>query len=561
MAALLTALAVAGCSNAPPPPLVSSPVARTTPTKASELNQIVVGMDSVVGGYNPHTLADQSTVTTALSSLLLPSVFRIAPDGNPQLDTTLMLSAQVTKTEPYTVSYTLRREAAWSDSAPIAAEDFVYLWQHMRSEPGVVDPAGYRLISNIASRDSGKTVEVSFAKPYPGWRSLFGGLMPAHLLKDAPGGWPAVLADSFPATGGPFAVRTLDRDRGEIQLERNDRYWDKPVPLDRVVLRKADPRQTADALGNGDNQAAVVWADAIAVNLINSAKAPLTVKPVPRPEVARLVLRPVSPRLTDLRVRSAIVAALDRNSLIAVGTGNGPSAQLRADAQVAFPSRSGYAATIPQGAPPAAQDLAAVDRLMTEAGYARLDGLWAKDGKVLTLNLAVQSDRVPYASLAAQVQHQLAAVGIQAKLNAVSGDQLYGQQLARTQADNGVDGDGSVDLAVVPSVDAGDPAALLATEFGCRAALPDASTQVPGNLSGSCDQALQPTIDAALTGEMLLSDALAKVEPVLWQQAVSVPLFQIADLLAVRQDVSGVDTGAPLAGVFSGAPNWRRANR
>ena len=51
-----------------------------------------------------------------------------------------MLSAEVTKAEPYTVTYRLRGDASWSDSAPIAAEDFVYLWEHMRDAPGVVDP-------------------------------------------------------------------------------------------------------------------------------------------------------------------------------------------------------------------------------------------------------------------------------------------------------------------------------------------------------------------------------------------------------------------------------------
>ena len=35
-------------------------------------------------------------------------------------------------------------------------------------------------------------------------------------------------------------VKTLDNDRGEVVLERNDRYWGEPATLDRIVLRRAE---------------------------------------------------------------------------------------------------------------------------------------------------------------------------------------------------------------------------------------------------------------------------------------------------------------------------------
>ena len=78
---------LAGCSNTPPPPVVGTVAPRpsTAPTKPGE---IVVGVDNITGGYNPHVLADQSTITTALSTMLLPSVFGPAPDGSPDLDRT-----------------------------------------------------------------------------------------------------------------------------------------------------------------------------------------------------------------------------------------------------------------------------------------------------------------------------------------------------------------------------------------------------------------------------------------------------------------------------------------
>ncbi|HEX9335244.1 MAG TPA: ABC transporter family substrate-binding protein, partial [Pseudonocardiaceae bacterium] len=131
------ALGLAACTAAPPPPLVESPAARTSATLATDTSQVVVGVDGIAGGYNPHELSDQSAVTTALSTLLLPSVFRTAPDGTPTLDHTLMVSAQVTSASPFTVVYQVRTDASWSDGTPIDAADFVYLRGQMTSQPGV----------------------------------------------------------------------------------------------------------------------------------------------------------------------------------------------------------------------------------------------------------------------------------------------------------------------------------------------------------------------------------------------------------------------------------------
>jgi ABC-type transport system substrate-binding protein len=534
---------LAGCSNTPPPPVVGTVAPRPSTASPAKPGEIVVGVDSIAGGYNPHVLADQSTITTALSTMLLPSIFRTAPDASPQLDRTLMVSAEVTKTEPYTVTYQLRGDAAWSDGAPIAAEDFVYLREQMRDEPGTADSAGYRLISDIKSEEGGKVVQVAFSAPYPGWRSLFGSLLPAHVLKDAPGGWDQVLESGFPATAGPFSIKQLDAARGEIVLERNERYWEQPAVADRVILRREDQPGRTDALRTGHDQLVVARTDSAGVSLLAALGDKVTVQAAPRPTVLTLLLRSTGQDLSDERVRTAIIQTLDRDALVKEGTGGGPGANFRADALVLAPSQAGYAST----GPPAHDPLAA-QQLLGQAGYSLASGIWTRAGRPLSVTLGAPADKEPYLSVAKEVQRQLVASGIQVKLVTPAADQLLKPVT-----------DAGADILVAPRPVGDNPASVLASVYGCPPAkTADIAGTPPGNIAGFCDQSLQPTIDAALTGTMSLADAIAIVEPRLWRQSVAVPVFQLADSVAVRSELSAGELTAPLNAPFSSAVTWQR---
>src|SRR5699024_2291433 len=100
------------CTSDPPPPVVASSSSPSSSLMTQEPSEISVSMNNIAGGYNPHNLADVSTVTQALSQLLLPSVFRPADDGTPELDENLMVSAEVTSEEPFTVTYRIRPDAS-----------------------------------------------------------------------------------------------------------------------------------------------------------------------------------------------------------------------------------------------------------------------------------------------------------------------------------------------------------------------------------------------------------------------------------------------------------------
>ena len=159
----------------------STETTKTVVPPPPKMSQIIMAIDWIGPGFNPHLQSDQSPVNAAISALVLPSSFRpIADPASPsgsrwELDPSLLLSADVTNQNPFTVTYKIRPEAQWTDNAPIAADDYWYQWRQMVSQPGVVDPAGYDLVTGVQSVDGGKTAVVTFARPYPAWRELFVG--------------------------------------------------------------------------------------------------------------------------------------------------------------------------------------------------------------------------------------------------------------------------------------------------------------------------------------------------------------------------------------------------
>jgi ABC-type transport system substrate-binding protein len=595
LAVLLTACAPAPAPAPAPPP----------PTPAPQPSQVVVAVDDIGPGFNPHLLAHQSPVTTALAGLVLPSVFRPDPTGALALDPTVAVSAQVIADGPFTVSYELNLEASWTSNAPIAAEDFVYLWQRMRDEPGVADAAGYGLITDVRSRAAGKAVDVVFAQPYPAWRTLFANLLPAHLLKDAPGSWTGALTNGLPASGGPFRVVSVDRARGEVLLTRNDQYWDTPAGLDQLLLRRLGGIALADALGVGDVDIALTEAGEAVRTALGGVQPPPRIQPTPLPVVTELALRTDGGLLADTRVRQALGALLDREAVRAAAA---PEA-LAADAFALAPSQSGYASTAPAG-PPARPDTAAARRLLDAAGWTRgADGRWRDGGEPVRLVVGAAAERPTDLEVAETVAAQLDAAGIDVTVVAPTGVELFGQQIVpptppssaatsstttsappstnpttATPAPSTVASPATttttasasptaappagvaVDIVVRPRTVGGDPATQLASSYGCADPVTPAGPPPRPAVPTTCTSALQPLLDELITAPdgPTASATRDAVEKLLWSQVPALPLFQPVSLLVSTPGadaVTNVGPGPLATGPLTGAQHWTEPPR
>ena len=429
-------------------------------------------------------------MNAAISSLVLPSSFRPVPDpASPtgsrwELDPTLLVSAEVTTDGPFTVTYKIRPEAQWTDNAPIGADDYWYLWRQMVSQPGVVDPAGYDLVTGVQSIEGGKTAVVTFSQPYPAWRELFNDILPAHIVKDIPGGFASGLARALPVTGGQFRVENIDPQREEIMLARNDRYWAQPARPDQLLFRRAGATAAlADSIRNGDTQVAQVHGGSSAFAQL-SAIPDVRTSRIVTPRVMQLTMRAQQPKLADVQVRKAILGLLDVDLLAAVGAGSDNTVTL-AQAQVRSPSDPGYTPT----SPPALSKEAAL-RLLGTAGYQLVPvdtppsptpgtpvpdddrGRITKDGVPLSLVIGVATNDPTSVAVANTAADQLRNVGIEASVLALDPVVLYGDALAQNR----------VDAIVGWHQAGGDLATALSSRYGCRAL---EATPVPTTAAGA----------------------------------------------------------------------------
>lgn len=398
--------ASSGGSSPAPSVSASSPV--TTP--AAEDPSLTIGLDAVVTGFNPYAIADASTATTAVAALTLPSVSVVDAAGRRQLDGTVVTSASVTSTDPFTVTYEISRAASWSDGTPVTAEDFRYLRDQLQQQTGVRGAAPYALITGIDSAAAGKQVRITFSTPVADWQSMFSPLLPAHILKDAPGGFLGGLSGGVPVTAGPYRFSGFDAVTGQITLRRNDKYWAAQPGPNGVVLRLGTPAELVAALGRGDVQAVLLEPGNTAAQQLSALIPPSDRTVVPLAASVTLVMDTTAGATASADVRRAIAAGLVPDVLDDAYTGSRPDGLLTEGSLVQLPAVDAAAGTRPPGV---FADPAAAAEALAAAGWERGAGAAVlKGGLPLTLTLGYPT-RVPaLARTARLIQTQLGRIGI-----------------------------------------------------------------------------------------------------------------------------------------------------
>lgn len=340
------------------------------------------------GSITPITARSRSERT--LVGLVFSGLVRLGPADTLEPD---LAESWTTDDTGKAWTFRLRDGATWHDGTPVTAEDVVFTIDALRSPDAAgAMSASWAEVEAVAIDD--RTVRLTLQTPVAGFlAAMTQPLLPAHLLAGVP--FADLGADAFatqPVGSGPFALLELDDEQAvlvpaamvEARVEPEpsgllDPFGtpaplptsSRPVPyIERFVVRFFDDAASlATALESGEVDAATGLPADVAGVLASLDEVEALQYPTTTLSSVLLDLRPSHPELADARVRRALLAAIDRDTLVeSVLGGNGS----RADALVpptswAFDAEA--AGTVKHDPKKAAE-------LLREAGWKKSDGAW-----------------------------------------------------------------------------------------------------------------------------------------------------------------------------------------
>jgi peptide/nickel transport system substrate-binding protein len=421
----------------------ASPSAEPTAQLPLVFREGVIGSVSSITPVTARTRAERDLVGLVFSGLV-----KLGPEDTYQPD---LASSWTTDTSGKVWTFTIRDDAVWSDGSPVVAEDVVYTVSALKSPDVQGSAAGAWADVSVEAVDE-VTVRLTLGTPIGGVLALATQpLLPSHLLADT--AFADIAASEYatlPVGSGAFSITDVDATGATLvpvsqvvapveedpsadpsALPTGDSLF-TPWPRPSVTVQRANldelrvrfyPDETAltAALRAGEVDAASGLSDAALDGLASDATLERHVYPTTTLSAVLLNLRPTHPELRDSRARKALLAAIDRDHLVADVLGGSGD---RADTLVppeswAFDQKS--AGSI-------AFDRKAAAKSLADAGWTKKSGKWfAPSGKSaykLELLTVPATANPRLASVAAYVRDQWTALGLDVKLDEVKGSEL-----------------------------------------------------------------------------------------------------------------------------------------
>lgn len=475
-------------------------------------NTIPRAFDVIRGGYKP--------------SVLLT--------GEPKLD----------ESPKQKVTYSIAKDAVWSDGQPITSADFKFTWQQIVNGKDIYSTSGYDKIEAIDDSEP-NTAVVTFKENYAPWRDLFSafyGVLPKHLLdgKDRN----AEMKDGFTWSGGPFMIETWTKGQ-EMVLVPNEKFWGKKPNVDKVVFRFITD-STAELQAYKTGQVMAMYPQPqieLAQQLASLPDTKYTIE-------AGLTLEGLWFQtqkfpIDDVKVRQAIAYAVDRKAVLS---------QLITPIQKDAVVLQAFNAKSTQGGKfftPAyekyAHDLKKVDELMTSAGWKKgADGIWEKGGKKADLEINTTAGNKGRELVEQLLQSQLKEAGFNLKIENTKAGTLFGQWLP----------EGRMFIGMYAQVLTPDPDMCV---IFC-------SSQVPGPANNNAGQNFQffkdPAVDKPWEAQLkeLDVDKRAKLvrdgHEALAEAVPAIPLYQKPQALVWSTKLGGPIEDNSTLGPFYNMAEW-----
>lgn len=473
--------------------------------------------------FNQLNIDGNTSDTAAVLGATLPGAFVTQPDGTLKLNTDYFTGAELTGTNPQTVTYTINPNATWSDGTPIT-------WEDLKSEVEacnghdkrylIASRAGFERVKSVTRGVDDRQAVVTFSVPYSEWRGMFaGGIQPRSMTANPEVFNKGQLERPGPSAG-PFLVSTIDRTAERIVLTRNPRWWGRKPRLDSITYLVLDVSAIIPALQNkAIDTAGITTLD----DMVTAQRTPgIVIRRAPAPTWFHLTFNGAEGSImADERLRLAVCQGINRQAIVDVvqhGLATHPTPlnnHIYVAGQVGYQNNSAPADYNPDKA---RHDLDAM-------GWKLRDGIREKDGKQLIVR-DVLFDAPSNRQIAMVAQNSLAQIGVKLVLDVKAGNGFFSQYI----------GVGDFDIA----------------QFGWEgnafplSALPQIYTSDGDSNFGRIGNV---AIDAKISETLSELDqdkarALAnQVDSMIWQEGFNLPLFQSPGNHAVRSDLANF--GAP----------------
>jgi peptide/nickel transport system substrate-binding protein len=445
----------------------------------------------------------------------------------------------------------------WSDGTPVTAEDAVFTAGYcMDPAGGCAQLAHYEGVEKVEAVDE-TTIKITFKEPKPNpFLALVGAqspLLQKAQFENCTGAATASCTEqNFKPIGtGPFRV-TEFRTNDVVLLEANPNYRDPMKPAFATAMVKGGGDATSAArsvmeTGEFDYAWNTQLSPEVQATMVEGGKGVfvssfgtlveriemnLTDPSADLPEGERSTAKHPHPILSDIRVRTALSKAIDRETLVEIGYGEAgrPTCNL-------VPAPELYASDNKDCIP---QDVEGAKALLDEAGWTDSDGdgIRDKDGKKLSLlfQTSVNAVRQDFQSIIKQYWND---IGVEVELKSIDGSVYFGGDAGSPDTFQKFYAD--VEM-YANNFDGTDPEAYLAAYTCDKAPRPENQWQGE-NINRFCDPAYDAMVaELGATGDIEKRAALAKKmnDAVTKDSMVIVPLVDRGRLSAHSNTLGGV---------------------
>ncbi|HEV2928325.1 MAG TPA: ABC transporter family substrate-binding protein, partial [Propionibacteriaceae bacterium] len=370
------------------------------------------------------------------------------------------------------------------------------------------------------------------------WQSLFENVLPSHYVKAQKGGWNTGL-DKNPEkipSAGPFVVSSWEQSQS-LTLARNDRYYGPKAHLDSIVFRFL-PESTTQPAALQNNEVDLIYPQP-QLDLVAQVKA--------LPDVTselniglsfeHLDFNFKNEHLADGAVRKAIATGLNIGELV-----DRTVRQFTDEAQplgnrIWLPGQPYYQDHFGQYGK---ADVAGAAKLLEDAGYAKgADGIYAKDGKKLSLRISTTAGNQLRETQEQLIQAQLKQVGIDIKIVNADNRKFFGEWLPQ----------GNFDIANFGWV--GNPFAISSSQDIYRSGGGSNYGQYESDKVDQLFRQAVREVDEAKSAELG-----NQIDQQLTADMATIPLYAKPTYLAVRSSFANVGDNATQEGPFWNSGLW-----